>query len=460
MPIAAISKYHRSTRYLALATFFLGFATLAYSDVVRAPLQSGVFLDMGQVREAPETGARHLTLQRTGVSLTQVIDVDEHLLLVVGIGGLFFNSFPEDAQDYRRSLKFGPGVGQAQGIYTLGKLENPWGRLRFGLIPYKYNPDAKNLGEYLLRSTAYPNILVTGGFSIINSASMMVQGVDFEVRTGPVTHNFLMSIERSFGIEPTGDITPAYLFTYKPHPSIELGGGVAFAHLIPVKPSVTTPNGKDGEPFTRYKSDTIVTDPNDSVYSNFTYKATKLMARASVNFQTLLKSDLLGPEDLKLYAEASVLGWKDYPFYYSDRWHRIPVMVGFNLPTFKLLDILAVEGEYRKADFINSTSNSYDEYHYAVPTIEGSLSDSHLFRLNSYYKNALCKGTWYRTQGFKWSVYAKRNIIPGITVFAQVASDHNRPYKFNSEGALVPNREPLTVTPGDWYYLIRLQLGI
>ena len=400
-------------------------------------------------------------MQRTGVLLTQSVTVDERLRLTFSFGGRFLNSFPEDKQDYRRSLKFALEVAQAQGTYALGSVENPWGRLRFGLIPYKYNPDAKNLGEYLLRSTAYPTILVTGGNNIINSANLIVQGVDFEVSTGPVTHNFLVSMERSYGIEPTGDITPAYFFAYKPHPFVELGGGVAFAHLIPFKPSITTPHGKgDGsEPFTRYKNDTIVTSPNDSVYSNFTYKATKFMARASVNFQALLKSDLLGPEDLKIYAEAAVLGWKDYPYYYSDRWHRIPVMVGMNLPTFKLLDVLAVEGEYRKADFINSTSNSYDEYTYPVPTLEGVFG-TQVDKLKAYNKNSLSKGPWYRNQGIKWSVYAKRNVIPGIDVYAQVASDHNRAGKFNSEGAFVPSREPLTVTPGDWYYLIRIQMGI
>lgn len=459
MPIAAISKYHRSLRYLALAVSFSGFMSLGHADVVREPLQTGVNFDIGRVQESFFKEAQGLWLQRTGVAFTQGVTVDDRLRLVVTIGGLFFNSFPEPiSQSYQRSLKFGPGVGQAQGILKLGELEHPWGRLRFGLIPYKYNPDAKNLGEYLLRSGAYPNVLITGGWSIVNSANMLIQGVDFELHTGPVTHNLLVSMERAY--EPTGDFTPAYLFSYKPHPAVELGGGVAFAHLIPIQPSKTSPSpGSGGFPFNRYHGDTVVTDPNDSVYSRYTFEATKLMARASVNFQTLLKSEYLGSEDLKLYAEAAVLGWKDYPFYYSDRWHRIPVMVGFNFPTFRLLDILALEVEYRKADFVNSIAQSYVDRILPLPDLSNYGTNS-TQSVTAYDKNALSKVPWYRYQGIKWSVYAKREIIPGLKVYTQIASDHNRPYKFTSDGALVPNREPLTVRPEDWYYLLRLEMGI
>ena len=457
MPLAII-------RHFAFVLPILAIFVSGYADVVREPIQTGVSFDVGQIPQSSflSDDEQGTWLQRTGVSITQAVDVGERLRLIVGVGGLFFNSYPEK-MSYERSLKFGPGVGQAQGIYKLGNMSDSWGALRFGLIPYKYNPDAKNLGEYLLRSTAYPNVLVTGGFSIINSASYMMQGIDFELHTGPVKHNVFIHSER--GYEPTGDISPGYLISYSPHPSVELGAGAEYAHLIPARPSVTTPKASIStatDATGRYQGDTVVTDINDKGGSYYTFKAVKIVARASVNFQTLLKSDLFGPEDLKLYSEAAVLGVKNYPFYYSDVWHRIPVMVGLNLPTFKFLDVLAVEGEYRKADFPNSVYQSYVYRTLPIPTLNKGdngvpLPDQ---SPDGYDKNSLSKGPWYRNYGIKWSVYAKREIVQGLAAFVQVASDHNRPVSFTSDGALIPSYEPLTRKPSDWYYMVRLQLGI
>jgi hypothetical protein len=421
----------------------LGFAFLvapiaaapAYAEVVREPIRTSVSFDVGEIANSSFEDANELWIQRTGVTVTQGVSINEdRLRLIVGVGGLFFNSYPEASTvSYQRSLKFGPGVSQAQAIFKLGSVSDSWGTVSLGLIPFKYNPDAKNLGEYLLRSTAYPNVLVTGGYSIINSAQMLVQGAVLEAKTGPIEHDFVLSIERNY--EPTGDITPSYLFAYKPHPAVELGGGITLAHLIAVKPSLTTPRGKitsSESPSNRYEADTVVTDPADSTYSNYTFKATKLMARASINFQTFLQADWLGPEDLKLYGEAALLGVKNYPFYYDNRWHRIPVMVGFNLPTprpwgITLLDILSVEAEYRKADFTNSIAISYVDYTLPLPYLGGTSQNP-----GGYDKNSVSKGPWYRDEGIKWSVYAKRHLIPGLDLYTQVASDHNRPMKFNS----------------------------
>lgn len=435
-------------------------AAPTWAEAVREPIQTSVSFDVGEIANSSFDEADQQWIQRTGITITQGVLVGDRVRLVVGVGGMFFNSYPENITvAYQHSLKFGPGVSQAQSIIKLGDVTNPWGSLRLGLIPYKYNPDAKNLGEYLLRSSAYPNALFTGGYNIINSASTLVQGAVFEAKTGPVTHDFVVAIERDY--EPAGDITPSYLVSYKPHPAIELGAGITLAHLISVKPSLTTPKGapkNGGDPTNRYEADTVVTDPNDTTFSNYTFKATKLMARASVNLQTFLQTPF-GPEDFKIYTEAALLGVKNYPFYYDNRWHRIPVMVGINLPTrfgsFKWLDQLSVEAEYRKADFTNSIAISYVDYTLPLPYLPSFSQDPH-----GYDKNELSRGPWYRNEGIKWSVYAKRSLIPGLDLYAQVASDHNRPMKITSDGALVPNREPLTPKPTDWYYLVRLQMGI
>jgi hypothetical protein len=362
-----------------------------------------------------------------------------------------------------RYVKFGPGVGQARAKFKLGSTETPWGSLQVGLIPYKYNPDAKNLGEYLLRSEAYPNVLTTGGWSIINSAGMLLEGSVLEAHTGPLTHDLLLSLERN--IEPLHDISAAYLLKYSPSEAFEAQVGVAFAHLVPARASKTTPRGPAdpaGDPFrqplNRYDpvADTVVTDTANHGYKNYTYKATKLMARFSFSPQAIWRSEALNPDDLKIYMEAALLGTQNYPFYYERWWTRFPVMLGFNVPTFRLLDMLGVEFEYRKPEFSNNTYYSYVRYAVPVPHMGENAGSNYAQVLKGYDKDSLMTQPWKRNQGIKWSVYARRKIIPGFTLHAQVASDHFR----GIDASAYPRQEVITKTPSDWYYLFRFELGI
>jgi hypothetical protein len=471
MSISRTPNLKNILRSLACTGIFL---VQVHADVVRQPLQTEVVFDVGQiVNTAYPLVPDGQVLQSTNLTITQAVDLNDRLSVEVGIGGLFFYTTPNvKALDYQRGIKFGTTVAEAMGIVKLGALGNPIGSLKFGIIPFKYNPDAKNLGEFLLRDQAYPTIMVSGGLSAINSAGMQVQGLDLELQTGPFKHSLLAYIER--GIEPTGDISSAYIVSFNPHPSIEFGAGVALAHLISIKPSKTTPTGPQlggasvsGQPLNRYKGDTVVTDVTDSNYSNYTFKATKLMARVSFNPQVFLKDELLGPEDLKIYGEVAVLGVKDYPFYYSNVFNRIPIMGGINLPTFKLFDRLSFEIEYIKSIFPNSVYWSYENNAVPIPGIVpigmqtyhdllyGGADPFTGNPVPGYDKNSVS------SQRLKWSVYLKKTLVPGLKLYAQVASDNMRGYNANvGPGALVMLPEPLVKTPGQWYYLVRFDVGI
>ncbi len=469
---------YRIGRFLIMAVPLTVFS-LAQTDVVRKPLQTDVTFDAGQIIHTnyPQVSNGEM-LQTTALSLSQEVKVGDRLDFAIGLGGVFFYTIPNSiGLQYQRTIKFGTTVSEALGSVKLGDVDDPIGRFQFGIIPFKYNPDATNLGEYLLRDEAYPTIMVTGGLSEINSTEMQLEGAELELHTGPITHRLVAYTER--GIEPTGDITPAYVFSYKPNSVIELGGGVAFAHLISFKPSSTTPTGPQltpvystatGEvttqPMNRYADDTVVTNINDTGYSNYTFRATKVMARISINFQSLLQSDLLGPDDLKLYSEAAILGIKDYPYYYSNIRNRMPVMVGFNFPTFKLLDKLSLEVEYLKPAFPYSIFWSYWKDAVPIPGIQpvgesyhdllyGGVNPNDGSVIAPYDKNSLSH------RAFKWSIYLKRTLVPGLTLYAQAASDYLRGYDANvGPGVLVPLPEPIINTPSDWYYLVRLDLGI
>jgi hypothetical protein len=469
----------RVSRFLKVA-IPLVVVSMAHSEVTREPLRTNVIFDAGQIIHSKYAEVHDgEMLQSTSLTLTQTVDLNERLDVSVGLGGLFFYTIPNvNGLSYQRGIKYGTTVSQALLDVKLGAVADPLGHFLFGIIPYKYNPDANNLGEFLLRDEAYPTVMVSGGLSTINSAGMQVEGAQLQLLTGPLNHDLLLYTER--GTEPTGDLSAAYIFSYKPHPVFELGGGVAFAHLISFKPSSTTPTGPllspvkpsatgdvAEQPMNRYKDDTVVTNINTVGYSNYTFKATKVMARISLNPQAILKSDLLGEDDLKLYSEAAILGTKNYPYFYNDIMARTPIMAGFNFPTFRLLDKLSIEMEYLKPAFPNSNYWSYATDAVPVPGIipagdqtfhdvlYGGVSANDGSIIKPYDRKSLSH------RAFKWSVYLERKLVPGLTLYAQAASDYMRGYNANvGPGALVPLYEPIIKTPSDWYYLVRLSLGI
>lgn len=71
---------------------------------------------------------------------------------------------------------------------------------------------------------------------------------------------------------------------------------------------------------------------------------------------------------------------------------------------------------------------------------------------NLYDPNAtaVTKDNW------KWSVNATREIVRGFNVIAQVANDHMR---LPNEWGTV-SLAPATTLSGDWYYLVRIEMGI
>ena len=45
---------------------------------------------------------------------------------------------------------------RAEAVYSIGNIEAPFLKLGFGYFPFKTNPDAKDLGDYLFRTGTYP----------------------------------------------------------------------------------------------------------------------------------------------------------------------------------------------------------------------------------------------------------------------------------------------------------------
>jgi hypothetical protein len=494
----------KSTRITLM--IWLSITCLMAEDVIeRKPLAVGTKMETGQIVngdksqwEGGEPDKYYLT--NIGVNLTQEVVINHTTELKVGVGGVFYYSFPDQRDvPLTQGTKFGPGVSQAQALFKFGNPEAPFAFLRVGYFPYKYNSDAKNLGEYLLRSMPYPALVTTGGWSITDNALIKAQGLQFSFLpvNGRFKHDILLTSERDF--RPQGDFTPSYI-TEANIGAFQFGAGIAFHHYLPtdgkrLKTNVSGINSgnlvlqyktfpaftvtKDpyeavkgktvthiaGQPLTATATDisqgiagenpTLIPRPDNSVLDNttgaiyvpdtviFTTKGIKLSARASFQFQKIVSSDFLSADDLKVYAEVALLGFQNQPAYFEKRSERIPIMFGMNLPTFKLLDILALEVEYFNNPMPDDLQNmisvgSYDP----IPSYSGAL-----FPLK------------YHRDDWKWSLYASKKIVSGFSLRAQVANDHFRaPQKPPNSNLFLS--EPVTRSPANWYYVFTLNFGI
>jgi hypothetical protein len=104
------------------------------------------------------------------------------------------------------------------------------------------------------------------------------------------------------------------------------------------------------------------------------------------------------------------------PYGYDTLLQKMPIMLGFNVPAFKVLDALSVEVEYYQCPYANSFQTQA-RFLYPLPD-QGTLGS-----LN------------YRTgDNVRWSVYARRSLKNGLVFVAQVARDHVRNESFFKQG--------------------------
>ncbi len=313
-------------------------------------------------------------------------------------------------------------------------------QLTLGNFGYGYNPDTKNLGQYLMRGYVYPGAIVSGFGNIFGAVAR------YEV--GNIRNDFILKSENED--RPIYDFSVANVFTWTPTEGVELGAGINFYRLIMGNNDFRDPGTNC--PIASGNSCYILGDSTgvDSVsfpgfqipvYDTITgdLAGTKLMFRFGVDPKPLLGLQGVfgrdfGASDLKLYGEVGVIGLKDYPEYYDDIMRRIPVMLGMNLPAMGYLDYLSVEVQYY------ASRNFVDTYYTGetaswLPREDGPAENADTSRDN-----------------WKWSVNAAKVLFGSMEISAQVANDHLRPGGSNHSPSGV---EALT-TPKDWYWTAKL----
>jgi hypothetical protein len=297
-----------------------------------------------------------------------------------------------------------------------------------------------NLGEYLFRSAPYPQY-IQSGFEIADKVK--IPGVKFGF-TFFESLKYEIFIRSETELPPLYDFSFASIINYKPVSLIDVSVGIDYYRLIPADKGKTTPS-EDTVAFSNSLVDKFFThymDSTDTVPA--TFAGTKRMARITLDPKWFFSDAGFGKEDLKLYGEIVLLGTKNYPAWHTDWLRRVPVMAGFNVPTFKLLDVLALEIEYFACPYANTTHNIWDK-RTPLPFIGASVP---MGPESDNYKNS-------RRDNWKWSVYASRKVGKYLRFSAQVANDHSTRY-----GDFGLPHEDITQTPKDWYWMFRVMYYI
>jgi hypothetical protein len=421
------------------------------TSAIQPSIHAGGALQAGEIvrgwdaasQNSSDHSVSHVWQQRLYMQLTFEATIQQRARILVGGEGSMLFSWAKQQEEYEAEVanfSFYPNDVECRYAF-LGDPANPLLEATVGYFPYKYNPDVRNLGEYLYRTGTYPGYIINE----FDYPQNRLEGIKVSSNLFNCIHqDFMLTSETN--VVPLQDWGISYLADINPHPVIDFGVGVFFSHLFSVNESYTTPRNSNNVMDVKFKDTVHVADSlspyfpyyleYDTTY--YTYKGIKLMARFSFDPKPLFPSGIFGKNDLRLYAEAAIIGLENYKTYYDTLWQRIPIMVGINLPTFKLLDVLALEVEWYGSRWPNN-------YYYMY----------HLDNRPQPYVDPLTSGVidYAKDDNLKWSVYARRELAGCFTITGQVANDHARLTRFKPTYNL--NEEVLR-KPNDWWFILKL----
>lgn len=475
-----------------------------------------IFHELGYITQGTDAETNHFekyVLQRSGVMLNLKAVRNDRLTLNATLGGIFWNPTYNENSSSESSLRyFAATAPRASLTYVYGDLEKPWLTLEAGMFPYKYSEHSRNLGEYMFRTTAYPSQVFNGGLTWVDMSRAQLTGLRVSHAIGDIfSHDAFVTFETDQ--LPYYDVNLTYMAKARFSDVLKVGAGVQFARALPIRPSVTNPDIVFNRYFT-YNDTTYIDNPDyyqsrlnnkrttaadsahylrglelatrvrglvqsgdpatdlsmrealDSIarsenvaapysYGHYDASSIKTVATFAFDPKPLFGGiPLLGDNDLTLYGEAALLGLKNYPLLYEKRLERTVAMIGFNLPTFRQLDVLAVELEWFGSRAPNSSA-------YSQQTI-GKTEDGVplFFPQPSIHADKLPELGYHpedwEDDNIRWSVFARRQVVRGLSLDLQAASDNSRGWTYPA------GRRYWSFfrSPSDWYWMLKLTANI
>ena len=479
---------------LILAAAGLG-AVRAQAADVSVRIHGEGWSDMGSIAHVTDTLVNNLNgnwQQSAGAQFTATASMGDFWDGAFGFGGYqVYSSLGKP--EFSRTARFAllNFITESRMTYSYGGRKSPLFTLTFGNFPFIYNHDVKNLGAYLLRGPVYPGFLMSGFKDFrLDSTKGNVLGVRTGQALGNFRHDLILANERE--VPPTSDWSVAYVAKYRALNALEVGAGANFYRLLANNPDLTTPSSQfygyqdsafihDGKPHHPYDFEYIEVDTatGDTVF--YTHRGIKLMGMFSLDLKPLFGGlSTLGPQDLKLYGEAAILGVQDYGSVYADIKQRIPWMTGINLPAFGLLDFLSVEVEWYGARYRNDLSKlgnfntlgggiiPFKPKNPAPIPSPVPVSYLNFSAIDANGNIVTPKGDTMNVRGtamdyqnltednWKWSVYLEKNVLDHIRFIGQVANDHYRPRPvagiIQETGGMAEAFSSLD----DWYWMFRV----
>lgn len=396
----------------------------------------------------------HLWTEDGYVSLGFDAVYKDNLEMAASLGTQLYFSYPQiniSGSRFTKNVRQDVSIDDAFTRFHFGDSTSSLFVAQIGYFKFKYNPDVRNLGEYMFRTGTYPVFFnMSFDFPQARLLGLHLQENVFESLKLDV-------LLVSSTISPTQDWSIAGLANYdvaKLH-FINVGAGIDFANVLNVYNNSSFSRGFGvngvGDPTTPHAGNAFFIENGDTNY--YTFAGTKLMGRISIDPKVFLPwHDMMGENDFKLYAEADLIGVKNYPDSgytstsatskdlvapsYDTWWQRMPVSVGFNLPTFKTIDVLNAEIEWFGAKYYNDASNVIT---YGSAPLPWDWQD----KANIHYSKS----------EIKWSVYASKSLFGGhFAIIGQIGRDHLRlPCAlYDSE-----SWAELLVTSDDWWWTLK-----
>jgi hypothetical protein len=425
---------------------------------------------------------RHVAIDRIYMGTGMNARLGDRTTFAGSIEVKAFNEFPRQViVGFTRRYYYYFYLTQAELTHRL--LENNGLKLDIGggYFPYKYNENARNLGEYLFRSTAYPQTLTTefdfpyarlAGLYSRNSYSMGRHTINFDL---------LATINTEW--MAIGDLNLSMIASYDLAHIFEIGTGVEFGSLVSADENITTPQ----YPETKYRD-------GDDTSHYYTFRGTKLMGKLSLDPKRLFpRTSFLGERDLIIYSEAAFLGVKNYgvavnsPLWYDSPLERIPVTLGLNWPTNQLAAygvIPGAMGYYLETVASKKAVTAGICGAAGIVVGVGSWLLDRRFRSNSKLDVLSIEGEWwgnrypnsmqgivqdglplpflrgtkivdsipYQNDDYKWSIFGAKTIAGRYRLSFQCASDHMRTFAWDWNRQ---DWEEALRGPKKWYYMLR-----
>ncbi len=309
-------------------------------------------------------------------------------------------------------------------------------KISTGMLPYTINDEVKTLGNYLFRSTIHP-------LSVQNKvdypwADLMGGLAEVGLFENRLTFEAILASE--FNYVPFFDFTPAFGLYYKPNDVIDVGGAIAFHHAIQANVGLMP----------------------DSLGKN--WQGIKIDARAIFDPKPLFGGmDFIEKEGLKIYAELAFLGLKDtlevdtsslgrflrqdttglydgLVFPDNSLLNRMPLMIGINIPTWKILDLLSVELEWFFSPYANDWLGKFADQE------TSARAPASLEQWDNYINK----------DNFSWAIHVRKS-IGKFETRALFSRDHTIYRLSNVQNG---NFEQTMKRPDDWHWQIQLRYNL